>query len=116
MFKTKISLKIFSLVLILSILFCNALRGNAETKSATTTETKQNSVDYTAWNDRGEGNFWYLDRHVLDCGKANKNKFINGFEFQRNGDNIRYKFSCTPFSFTGQTQAVKYFNKFLVYH
>ena len=67
----------------------------------------QNIVDYTPWNDRGEGNFWYLDRHVIDCGKGGRNKFINGFAYQRDGDNIRYKFSCAPFSYIGERVSVK---------
>jgi len=69
-----------------------------KTKSETHTQVKQNIIQYTPWNDRGEGNFWYLDRHFLDCGKTNS-RFMNGFQFERNGDNIRYRFSCTPFSF-----------------
>ena len=110
MFKLNMRLNVVLLALLLSIISTNALRGKANTKSATKTHTEgsENHIMYTAWNDRGESHWKYLDRHRLDCSQYG-NYFINGFQFQRNGDQIRYKYSCTPFSFTGQKTSVKYF-------
>jgi len=104
-------LNVVLLVLLLSILCTNALRGKANNRSATKTraEVPVNYQMETAWNDRGESHWKYLDRHQLDCSQYGGNRFINGFQFQRNGDQIRYYYTCTPFSFTGQKSSVKIF-------
>ncbi len=46
----------------------------------------------TDWNDRAEGNIYYLDRHFVACPRA-----LQGFKLERDGDRIRYNIKCRNF-------------------
>jgi len=96
-------LNVVLLALSLAMVCSNALRGKAHTK------TKDDGYELkTDWNDRGQGNFVYLDRHLLDCSQFGGNRFINGFKLERNGDQIRFRYSCSQVSFNQNQQQVKF--------
>jgi len=46
----------------------------------------------TKWDDAGEGSIWNLDRHVPWCDRPNS--AMTSFNFERNGDLIRYAYKC----------------------
>lgn len=61
-------------------------------KENTSTKTKYHYAHATEWNDRGEGHVYYLDRHTtINC----VNSFLSGFHLDRDGERIRYQFSCS---------------------
>ena len=43
----------------------------------------------TKWEDRSEGNIYFLDRHFIQCPSA-----LQGFKLNRSGDRIQYIFKC----------------------
>jgi hypothetical protein len=50
----------------------------------------------TGFNDEGDGNVWFIDRHNIEC---DDNQFINYFKFVRSGQNkFRYEYSCISYS------------------
>jgi len=59
---------------------------------------QRNCVDkYTSWNDAGDGNTVYLDRHRLNCGGAGN--AMKMFKLERRRPNrIRYKYTCCQLS------------------
>ena len=62
------------------------------------TNAQRNCVDkYTSWNNAGNGNTIYLDRHRLNCGGAGK--AMKMFKLERSWPNkIRYKYTCCQLS------------------
>jgi hypothetical protein len=57
----------------------------------------------TPWDSSGNGEVYYLDRHEVKC---LYNEVLSNFKLERNGDNIRFVFSCI------QSQAVIFPNNF----
>jgi len=47
----------------------------------------------TPWNDAGNGNVIYLDRHHLSCISGTA---LSRFRLQRSGNTIRYNYRCCP--------------------
>jgi len=50
-----------------------------------------NTQRYTNWNNSGNGNIFYLDRHHVDC----QHHLLIDFQLERSGNNIRYRYNCS---------------------
>lgn len=112
----------FTLILCFGVIQSVSVLKNKETKTNLQTSLKYYYGLATNWNDRGEGNFWYLDRHFLNCNYRTGHtpyrgmnfhysqgtytrRFLTGFHLDRSGDRIRYQFNCSHFGFSGNTNA-----------
>lgn len=85
---------ILFLFLLLSIALLsntNALNLKARKEALSESETQNGSYyKQTNWNDYGEGNIWYLDRHDINCDKG----VVQGFHLQTQPNLIRYNYKC----------------------
>jgi hypothetical protein len=93
-----------------------------QSKTSEASKTGEFYNHSTQWDDRGEGNVWFLDRHFLNCdyrvgavkfesfnhpysNGSLTHKFLTGFHLDRSGDRIRYQYDCSDFSFNGATSS-----------
>ena len=50
---------------------------------------------FTPWNDNGNGNAIYLDRHSLNCGPSSD--VLRSFKLETSATKMRYKYTCCHF-------------------